>query len=164
MEACIRTQLRSAEDCGAELKFGEKVVTINPSAFGVTVTTDSGERYDAEKLLLAVGAWMPGFLPERLRQYFTVTRQFLHWFEIQTNPERFSRDCPVFIWEVDRKSILYGFGAGLKVANEESEGIVDPDRVDRIVSDADKVKMYETYVRPFLPDLERGRCRVCNGP
>ena len=164
LEACIRTQLRSAEDCGAELKFGEKVATINPSAFGVTVTTDSGERYDAEKLLLAVGAWMPGFLPERLRQYFTVTRQFLHWFEIQTNPERFSRDCPVFIWEVDRKSILYGFGAGLKVANEESEGIVDPDRVDRIVSDADKVKMYETYVRPFLPDLERGRCRVCNGP
>jgi hypothetical protein len=55
----------------------------------VTVTTDSGERYDAEKLLLAVGAWMPGFLPERLRQYFSVTRQFLHWFEIQTNPERF---------------------------------------------------------------------------
>jgi glycine/D-amino acid oxidase-like deaminating enzyme len=44
-------------------------------------------------------------------------------------------------------------GAGLKVANEESEGIVDPDSVDRVVSDADKVKMYETYVRPFLPDL-----------
>jgi FAD dependent oxidoreductase len=85
--------------------------------------------------------------------------QFLHWFELQTNPERFSKDCPVFIWEVNRKSILYGFPlvgdlrAGLKVANEESEGIVDPDSVDRIVSDADKVKMYETYVRPFLPDL-----------
>jgi hypothetical protein len=83
----IRTQLRSAEDCGAELKFGEKVVTFNSSAFGVTVTTDSGERYDAEKLLLAVGAWMPGFLPERLRQHFSVTRQFLHWFEIQTNSD-----------------------------------------------------------------------------
>jgi len=102
---------------------------------------------------------MPGFLPARLRRYFSVTRQFLHWFEIQTNPERFSKDCPVFIWEVDRKSILYGFplvgepGAGLKVANEEGEGIVDPDSVDRVVSDADKVKMYETYVRPFLPDL-----------
>jgi sarcosine oxidase len=77
--ACIRTQLRSAENCGAELKFGEKVVTFNPSAFGVAVTTDSGERYDAEKLLLAVGAWMPGFLPATLRQYFSVTRQFLHW-------------------------------------------------------------------------------------
>ena len=74
-------------------------------------------------------------------------------------PSAFSKDCPVFIWEVDRKSILYGFplvgelGAGLKVANEESEGIVDPDSVDRVVSDADKVKMNETYVRPFLPDL-----------
>src|SRR6516164_9061883 len=41
VEACIRTQLRSAEDCGAQLKFGEKVVTFNSSAFGVTVTTDS---------------------------------------------------------------------------------------------------------------------------
>jgi len=159
LEACIRTQLRSAEDCVAELKFGKRVVTFNASAFGVTVTTDSGERYDAEKLLLAVGAWMPRFLPERLRPYFSVTRQFLHWFEIQTNPERFSKDCPVFIWEVNRKSILYGFplvgelGAGLEVANEESEGIVDPDSVDRIVSDADTIKMYETYVRPFLPDL-----------
>ena len=93
---------------------------------------------------------MPRFLPERLGRYFSVTRQFLHW--IRTNPERFSKDCPVFIWEVDRKSILYGFplvgdlGAGLKVANEESEGTVDPDGVDRTVSDADKVKMYETYV------------------
>jgi sarcosine oxidase len=159
VEACIRTQLRSAVDCGADLKFGEKVVTFNSSASGVTVTTDSGERYDAEKLLLAVGAWMPSFLPAKLRQYFSVTRQFLHWFEIQTNPERFSKDCPVFIWEVNRKSILYGFplvgelGAGLKVANEESEGIVDPDSVDRVVSDADTIKMYETYVRPFLPDL-----------
>jgi hypothetical protein len=159
LEACIRTQLRSAEDYGAELKFGDKVVTFNSSASGVTVTTDSGERYDAERLLLAVGAWTPRFLPERLRQYFSVTRQFLHWFEIQTNPERFSKDCPVFIWEVNRKSILYGFplvgeqGAGLKVANEESEGIVDPDSVDRVVSEADKAKMYETYVRPFLPDL-----------
>ena len=28
VEACIRTQLRSAVDCGAELKFGEKVVTF----------------------------------------------------------------------------------------------------------------------------------------
>jgi FAD dependent oxidoreductase len=89
----------------------------------------------------------------------TTRLPLLHWFEIQTNPERFSKDCPVFIWEVSRKSILYGFplvgelGAGLKVANEESEGIVDPDSVDRIVSDADKAKMYETYVRPFLPDL-----------
>ena len=76
VEACIRTQLRSAVDCGAELKFGEKVVTFNASASGVTVNTDGGERYDAEKLLLAVGAWMPGFLPARLRQYFSVTRQF----------------------------------------------------------------------------------------
>jgi sarcosine oxidase len=50
VEACIRTQLRSAEDCGVELKFGEKVVTFNSSASGVTVTTESGERYDAEKL------------------------------------------------------------------------------------------------------------------
>jgi hypothetical protein len=95
VEACIRTQLRSAEDCGAELKFGEKVVTFNSSAFGVTVTTDSGERYDAEKLLLAVGAWMPGFLPERLRQYFSVTRQFLHWFEIRTNRLENSRSVLV---------------------------------------------------------------------
>jgi hypothetical protein len=31
--------------------------------------------------------------------------------------------------------------------------MVDPDSVDRIVSDADKKQMYETYVRPFLPDL-----------
>jgi sarcosine oxidase len=159
LEACIRTQLRLAKDCGAQLKFGEKVVTFNSSASRVTVTTDSGERYDAEKLLLAAGAWMPAFLPERIRQYFSVTRQFLHWFEIQTNPERFSKDCPVFIWEVNRNSILYGFplvgelGTGLKVANEESEGTVDPDSVDRIVSEADKTKMYETYVRPFLPDL-----------
>jgi len=31
--------------------------------------------------------------------------------------------------------------------------VARPDSVDRIVSDADKAKMYATYVRPFLPDL-----------
>ncbi len=129
LEACTRTQLRCAVHCGAGLKFGEKVVALNPSTFGVTVTTESGERYDAEKLLLAVGAWVPGFLPERLRQYFSITGQFLHWFEIQTNPERFSRNCLVFIWEVDRKSILYGFpligelAAGLKVGKNEMANV-----------------------------------------
>ena len=164
-EACIAAQLELAERAGAPLLRDTPVARIDPLAEGVEVVTADGQQYRADKVLIAAGAWLPRFVADELNRHFTVTRQVLHWFEIKTNPERFTpENCPVFIWQVpqssDVHSSLYGFpldgdpSLGVKVSHEESGGVTDPDNVDRARSPQDEIdRVYRAYVAPFLPDL-----------
>ena len=138
---------------------------IEPSATGVAVATGDNQRFSAERVLIAAGAWLPGFVAGELSRHFTVTRQVLHWFEIRSNPERFRpENCPVFIWQLPRRggiqSSIYGFplegdpANGLKVTHEESGPATDPDHVDRSVDPVtETMRTYRTYIEPFLPDL-----------
>jgi len=163
-EACIAAQLERAAQAGAQLLTDTRVVDIEPSAAGVTVTTADGGRHSADRVLIAAGAWLPRFVAAELSGLFTVTRQVLYWFEIAGNAERFRpENCPGFIWLVpqtgDVKSDLYGFplsgnaGDGVKVSHEETGPVADPDDVDRAVDAGDIARMYDTYIAPFLPDL-----------
>jgi sarcosine oxidase len=164
-EACIAAQLELAERAGAMLLRNTQVTRIDPLAHGVEVVTVKGDRFIADKVLIAAGAWLPRFVADELNRHFTVTRQVLHWFEIETNPERFlPENCPVFIWQVpqsgDVRSSIYGFplngdvSEGVKVSHEESGGIADPDNVIRSVDQAEEIdRVYRAYVAPFLPDL-----------
>ena len=170
-EACVGAQLRLAEQRhGATLRRGVTIKSVRSSKTGATLTAEDGEVFEAERVLVTAGAWLPRFLPAALRRRFTVTRQVLHWFEIERNVERFSAEnCPVFIWDVSGrklpnqrgkpKAVVYGFplvggaGGGLKVAHEEVGPVTDPDHVPRDVTVAEIDHAYTTYVRPFLPDL-----------
>ncbi|MDP2294799.1 MAG: N-methyl-L-tryptophan oxidase [Pseudolabrys sp.] len=163
-EACVAAQLELAERAGAILQRDTQVTRIEPDTHGVEVSTADGQTFAADRVLIAAGAWLPRFVAQDLARYFTVTRQALYWFEIKTNPERFSdANCPVFIWQVPRQgavqSIVYGFPVhgdpnfGVKVSHEENGGVVDADIVDRVVTREDSARVYRTYVEPFLPDL-----------
>lgn len=164
-ESCIAAQLELAERAGATLLRNTPIAAIEPLAHGVEVVTADNQRFIADKVLIATGAWLPRHVTGELARHFTVTRQVLHWFEIKTNPERFlPENCPVFIWQVPRSrdvhSSLYGFpldGApslGVKVSHEESGGVTDPDAVDRARSPQEEIdRVYRAYVAPFLPDL-----------
>ena len=141
------------------------MTSIEPTGGGVEVSTADGQKFIADRVLIATGAWMPRFVADELKRHFTVTRQVLHWFEIKSNPERFRpENCPVFIWQVPQKngaeSSMYGFpldgdpGLGLKVSHEENGGITDPDHVVRTTERESEIdRVYRTYVEPFLPDL-----------
>jgi len=76
----------------------------------VLVRTNRGE-YEARHLILAAGAWLPGFSDADLAQYFTVTRQAMFWFAVDAPPERYAPgEFPVWIWELqDRNHVIYGF-------------------------------------------------------
>jgi sarcosine oxidase len=170
-EACVEAQLRVAElRYQASVRRGVTIESIRSSKTGAILTAEDGEMFEADRVLLTAGPWLPRFLPAALRRRFTVTRQVLNWFEIRSNAQRFApENCPVFIWDVSGrklpetrrtpKAVVYGFplsgGAadGLKVTHEEVGQRTDPDQVDRTVTPQEIDHTYTTYVQPFLPDL-----------
>ncbi len=99
-------------------------------------------------------------------QYFKVYRQVMYWFGLtggsgQYAPERF----PVFIWIAGTRprDMMYGFpavdgtGGGIKIAAEQYDATVGPDRVSRGVSDVEIAGMYTEYVKPHFPGVS-GEC------
>jgi sarcosine oxidase len=60
-EAIVAAQLRLAREGGAELRTRDRVHEWSATETGVTVVADSGE-YQAERLVLAAGPWMPDLL------------------------------------------------------------------------------------------------------
>ncbi|WP_316178373.1 N-methyl-L-tryptophan oxidase [Bradyrhizobium sp. SZCCHNRI1009] len=161
VEDCVRAELAVAARHGAELVTGRRVTAFRRAAGALVVTLD-GATASADTLIVTTGPWITELIAP-LRRRVNVTRQVLYWFEVLSHPERFGPDAPVFIWDVtgrDRAaSDIYGFpwlgspDNGVKIANEVLTGETDPDDVAREVTPDEIAATYETYVRPFVPDL-----------
>jgi sarcosine oxidase len=159
-EACVRAQLDLAKKYGAVLHTGETVLRFEPRSDSVRVVTDKGH-YEADKLIVAAGAWAPELLGPELAPLFKIYRQVLLWFQPRGDiaaylPERF----PTFIWELPNSPQgIYGFPAidgatgGIKVATESFSETTDPHSVACDVSDEEIALMHERYIAPFFPDL-----------
>ncbi|HEY4124444.1 MAG TPA: N-methyl-L-tryptophan oxidase [Rhizomicrobium sp.] len=153
-ETCIGAQLSLAKKLGAEIRTGETAFGFEPHANGVAVKTDRGV-YQADRLIVAAGAWLPKLLGGDFDKIFKVYRQVLSWFAVDSDaaayaPERF----PVFIWELpDSPQGIYGFPAmdgGLKVATEQYVAVTSPETVNRAVSPEEVEYMHRSYVAPYL--------------
>lgn len=156
-EACIGAQLSLAEKRGAEIRRGETVFVFGTTPHGVTVKTDKGF-YQADRLVVAAGAWLPKLLGGPFEKLLKIYRQVLHWFETDGEPSRFApQNFPVFIWELpDAHQGIYGFPAvdgGLKVATEQYGETTSPDTVSRDVDPREIAQMYENFVRPYLKNV-----------
>ena len=159
-EACIAAQLELARAAGAQIHAGEVVEEITESG-PVRVRTATAT-YEAARAIIAVGAWLPAFLPPAFAQRFRVTRQVVHWFETHGAIERFTAPAfPVFIWELQsRGNVIYGFPAidgprgGVKMATEQYARTVDPDDVARkTVTASEAREMYESLVAPHVRNV-----------
>jgi sarcosine oxidase len=169
-EACVRAQLTVAEQFGATIHTQERVIGFAAAANGVTVTTDRGS-YDADKLIVAAGPWLPGLLEPRLARHFSVYRQVMFWFAVDGPVDAFLPPrCPVFIWELQgRQHGVYGVPAidgsagGVKIATELFDRALSPDAVVAAVTDEETRLMYEAYVAPYFSGVS-SRCvkaRTC---
>lgn len=161
-ENCIRAQLSQALINGAQIHSEEKVLGIDAESEDiVSVKTDSKE-YSARKVIICAGPWIGKILGSKYDKLFQVHRQVLYWFDVGDNFLYFSpRWFPVFLW-VRGQEFLYGFPAidgrfgGVKVATEV-DNPVDPDTVDRNVTDKEIKEMSEK-VKQFLPALNSSVC------
>jgi sarcosine oxidase len=158
-EVCIAAQLVLARKLGFQMKL-ETVQRFEDLGDRVQVRTREGV-YEADRLVVAAGAWLPEFLPPSEQARFTVRRQVLYWFDIAkgVNPALFEPgQCPVFIWELPVEDrVIYGFPAvdgpagGVKIATEQVGVTTTPHDVDRSVSAEEAAVTHRDCIAPFMP-------------
>ena len=150
-ERGVEAALSVARRAGADLRFDEPVEAWIPGA-GITLKTASGT-YEAERVILAGGAWMAGDLAH-IATPLAVARQLLFWFEPRAGRAAFHPDrFPVFLWQWTEGHSIYGFpdqGEGFKVAIHHEGHTVDPNSVDRTVHPGEEQKLIEILER-FIP-------------
>jgi sarcosine oxidase len=173
-EAAVGAHLKRAAAMGADLRFGEEILTWEPTASGVRVETASGA-YEAEGLVVTAGAWAPKLLAD-LGLPLEVTRQVLFWLDPGGGLEPFLAErFPIFIWEPEDGNTFYSIPAhdgpdgGVKVAFFRADGTpADPDAVDREVHDHE-VDFIRSYLARYVPALDGGllyakTCMYTNTP
>ncbi len=158
-EAAVKAHLGRAAALGADLRFGEEILSWEPTASGVRVETASGV-YEAERLVVTAGAWAPKLLAD-LGLPLEVTRQILFWFDPVGGIEPFLSDrFPIFIWEPEDGNSFYSIPAhdgprgGVKVAFFRADGTpADPETIDREVHDHE-VEFMRSYLARYVPALD----------
>jgi len=158
-EACVKAHLDRAASLGADLRFGEEILSWEPTRSGVLVETTSGT-YEAERLVVSAGAWAPKLLAD-LGLPLEVTRQILFWFDPKGGIEPFLPDrFPIFIWEPEDGNSFYAIPAhggpagGVKAAFFRADGKpADPETIDREVHD-EEVEFIRSYLDRYIPDLD----------
>ncbi len=156
-EATVMAHLGLAGRAGAELHFGEPVLSWESTPDGVRVRTGR-ETYTAGRLVVAPGAWAPELLAD-LGVPIRIERQVMHWFQPVGGVERYLPDRhPVYVHESTDGLQAYGFPAidgpdgGVKVAFFRHGTDCTPDTVDRTVTDVEIDRM-RRRVETFLPGL-----------
>ncbi len=153
-EACIEAAHSMAAAAGCEFHFSEPATRWHREGDRLVVDTQQGE-YNADRVVLAAGAWNTSFVGGAIP--LECERQVPFWFPSTGKRCFFPDEMPVFILEEDRSRFFYGIpdvGHGVKVARSHQGRVVDPDYVDRGVSEEDLAPV-EGFVAHRLPELGR---------
>jgi sarcosine oxidase len=153
----IAAHLALARAHGADLHANEPVLEWHADGRGVRVRTTARE-YQAGKLVLAGGAWMPRLLGPQAPLPLTVTRQTLCWVEPPDPAPLTLGRFPVWAMTLDGSTLYYGFpitpdgagGPGFKLAHHAPFTPFDPDSSDRSPRPLD-VEPPLAFLRNHLP-------------
>jgi sarcosine oxidase len=166
-EQVVEAHLALAREHGADLRFDEQVLECSDIGRGVRVRTRAGV-YEADRLVVAAGAWAPRLLPE-LRPHISVVRKVMLWFDPTGPTEDFYPGRhPYWIWDGGDGTIGYGHPAvdgpsgGVKAGIHSGGDPADPDRLDRLVTERD-VEAVRAFLADRIPALAGRylRSRVC---
>jgi sarcosine oxidase len=150
-QRCIKAQLDAVDEQG-RLRFGETVLERTQMGDRVRVRTTRAT-YEAERAVVAMGAWIPGFVGGPFQRDMRVLRQTLHWFAADEPDLWRGEGAPVFLWFHGRGAadVFYGFPTprdglqAVKVATEQYAVETAPDEVDE-VSVAETAAMFRDHV------------------
>lgn len=156
-ERTVSASIALAQRFGADLRFGEPVLTWESTAAGVRVTTAAGT-YEAAEMVVAPGAWAPQLLAD-LGVPITIERQVMYWFQPTDGVDPYRSDRhPIYIFEDAAGVQIYGFPAidgpqgGAKIAFFRGGRPCTPETIDREVS-RDEVAAMGTSAGRLLPTL-----------
>ncbi len=150
-ETCVGEYVSAAEAVGCEFKFGEGVRRWRRAGDGFEVETDVAS-YSADSLVFTPGPWMGKLLPGVVK--LSCERQVPFWFRPRKEGSLGADSMPIFMSE-EKGQFFYGipdFGDGVKVAVHHGGETVDPNRVNRTVTERDRRPVKE-FVRRRLTGL-----------
>ena len=150
-DACIAAHLAVAKAAGADIRTGCAVRAVETDGDAVRIETDAGS-IRARQAVVAAGAWNVPLLGAPFDRLLTVTRQLLHWFELD-DAAAYDAGAPVFIW-------MHGSGDGdyfygfpplpgelrLKAAQESYDSTCTADTMDRQVEPEAADALYRAHV------------------
>lgn len=157
VEACTEAHAKLAMKRGAELRTKTTVerVSIGPNL--VSATLASGERVQAEKLIVAAGPWLPKMdLADGLPP-LVVTRQLQLWFRPLNDELGRAPKMPAFIHFTASGKHYYGLpmtddGArGVKVCRHHGGESTSPETLDRALRPSDEADV-RSYIAWHLPN------------
>jgi len=156
-ERAITIQLRLAEAAGAQVLRNTVVHRVIPHSSGHVVIEAGSSVYEAEKVIVATGAWLNELAPREHSDALTVTRQVVFWFDVD-DPEVFSAThFPFVLWAgqtIADYSAVFPMPArgrpGLKVLGEQFHETTTAESVDRTVRQGEADEFYERLVAPRL--------------
>jgi sarcosine oxidase len=147
--------IRAAQDAGATVRTGEKVIAIEPRQNTVRISTDR-DQVEADGLVVTAGPWMAKVL-RHLKLPLRVTRQVVGWFEPDDVGEFAADRFPVFVLESHHGhhyGLPYYQDMGVKIAmHHHFNEAVDPDCYGMTISAADEKAIRAPFAE-FLPSLE----------
>jgi sarcosine oxidase len=150
-ERCIAAQLSRASALGATIRTGVEVLSIAEDGDGVRVETSAG-LFHAGEVVVSAGAWTAPLLAAPFDRLLGVTRQVLHWFELD-EPGAFPADGPVYIWMHGTSDTEYFYGfpphageASVKVATEQYAENTTAEAADRTVRPEESAGMYRRHI------------------
>jgi sarcosine oxidase len=126
-ERAIAALLALARAHGADLRTSAAAESWTAAADGVTVTTADGV-IEADRLILAPGAWAPELL--RIDLPMRVRRRVQHFWRPADGTDFEPGRMPVWIWDWPPEQIGYGLPAvdgAIKAALHRGDEAVDPD-------------------------------------
>jgi len=150
-DACVAAFQRGAAARGAEILAGAPVLGIDLDGDRPVVRTGT-RAVRAQHVVVAAGAWTTRLLPGAGIQV-RVTRQTVYTYR-PSDPAAVGPDR-VPVW-CDYDRLWYGFpdhGPGLKIADDNPAGEVDPTAVDRSL-DRDEERVLSAYLRERFPTVD----------
>jgi sarcosine oxidase len=151
VEKCVHLYLQQALKYGVRLIAREKVMNWRENRGGVSVSTEKNE-YRAKKLIFTAGAWTDKLLAD-LNVPLKVTRQILGWVKPNNWSDFTMGKFPCWGIFDKEKSLYYGMPIlndedtsgplGLKIGCHFHGNVVNPDNVDRTISEADEATFRE---------------------
>lgn len=155
-ELAVEVQLRLARAAGAVTVVNRAVTSV--VADDEQVVVHAGERrYQADRAVVATGAWFADLARPSAAAAVRVTRQVVYWFEVD-DVEAYSADTfPFIIWPghtiADYSAVFPGVRAGrpgLKLVGEQFAEETTADGVIRTVDAAEAAAFYQRLVEPRL--------------
>ena len=172
-ERAVRAFCRLAEQAGAQIVY-QPIVAIEPSAEGVEVVAQDGNRWRASSVVATLGGWSGPMLSTLdLSLPLHVTREQVTYFRVRDGVEvdHGISGMPTFIDYHDPEQPFYGLPIievpGVKLGWHHSGPTFSPD--DEEAVDGEILAKQQRYVRERLPGLDPEpihitRCLYTNTP